>query len=516
MAADRRVRATAACLFWSLLSAPASAADAALLREPDWLSEVLAPDLGAKRSSSKSALVGLTTEPIEVKPLDSAGSKATGVLPPEQSGIPSDIWGSSKATTLSRLMTPFLPEALPEITAFWHRLALAETLPPEGKGGAHLMMRARVDHLLNAGALDQAEALLQAASPLSPELFARAFDVGLLTQRADSACATMRSDPGLAPGLKARMFCLARSGDWAAAALTLRTAETLGQISARESALIGRFLDPELYEADPPPPPSQPLSALDFTMREALALPRARGTLPLAFLHADLDNTTPWRDRILATERLVRAQALPPSALLELYLDGTSAASGGIWVRIDAVQELYAALDSGDDRAVGAALLAAWKALQPARLGFVLSGLATEELRDLELTGEAARLRFDLWLISPAYKELVWDYDPQSAAETLLQAVALNRMQELTPNDDIAAAVIAGMTRSDQRNALIWAVEQNQRGEAILKALTSLVHARHADPHILETALVVLRRSGLEDDARRIAIQALLASEGRL
>ena len=63
---------------------------------------------------------------------------------------------------------------------------------------------------------------------------------------------------------------------------------------------------------------------------------------------------------------------------------------------------------------------------------------------------------------------------------------------------------------------LIWAVEDNRRGEAILKALSTLIAARHADPHALETTLVVLRRSGLEDEARRIAVQALLAAEGRL
>ncbi|MEM7438388.1 MAG: hypothetical protein AAF393_02235 [Pseudomonadota bacterium] len=485
------------------------------MNEPEWLSDVVTPNLGTTRSS-KSELSGLTTEQIEVQPLDSSTAAPMGVLPPDQSGIPTDIWGDSDADTIARLITPHLPSALPAVTAFWQRLALAETLPPAGAGGPGEVLRARVDHLLNAGALDQAEALLQIASPLTPPLFQRAFDVGLLTERADNACRIMRNEPNLSPGIKARIFCLARSGDWAAAALTLRTAETLGQVSGEEAALMSRYLDPELFEDEPEPPPARTLSALDFTMREILALPRARGTLPLAFLHVDLDNTTPWRARVLATERLVRSQALAPRRLLELYQEGRPAASGGVWVRVDAVQKLLKAMDQGDPAIVSEALITAYRALSEAKLGFALAPLAAEELRDVPLDGRADRLRFDLWLMAPGYAELVWDHQPGSPQEELLQAVALSRFNNATPHSDLAAAVIAGLTRSEQRGTLIWAVDDNRRGEAILKALATLVRTRHADPVALEIALVVLRRSGLKDEARRIALQALLAEEGRL
>lgn len=508
------MRASLFCLA-TLFGSAALANEPAILTEPGWLSEVTGPELGITRSS-KSRLGGLTTESIDVQPLDSSSKSPIGVLPPDQSGIPTDIWGSSDADTIARLITPHLPGALPEITAFWQRLALAETIPPAGRGTAGDVLRARVDHLLNAGALDQAEALLQSAAPLTPQLFRRAFDVGLLTGRADDACATMRSSPNLAPGIKARIFCLARSGDWAAAALTLRTAETLGQVSADEAALMGRFLDPELFEDDPEPPLAKDLTSLDFVMRDILGLQRARGTLPLAFLHTDLDNTTPWRARVIATERLVRSQGLPPQQLLSLYAGGNPAASGGVWVRLDAVKDLYAAIDSDNAEDIGAALIAAYRALADARLGFALTPLAVNELRDVALTNEAARLRFDLWLMTPNYAELVWDYTPTNRIEAFLQAVALNQFDGVRAKTDLEAAVLAGLTRSEQRGTLIWAVEDNRRGEAILKALATLVRSQHADPVALEIALVVLRRSGLEDEARRIALQALLASEGRL
>lgn len=507
-----RARLTALTL---LLAGAAGANEVAVLKEPRWLSEVFTPDLGPSRSFDLAA-DGIVTEQIDVRPLSGGGADAVGVLPSDQSGIPVDIWGNSEPEIVGRLITPYLPAALPEITALWHRLALAETAPPRGAGDTEAAVTGRVDHLLNAGALDQAEALLDTLRPLSKPLFRRAFDVGLLAGRANAACNEMRANPALSPSIKARIFCLARGNDWAAAALTLTTAETLGQISRQEADLIARFLDPDLFENEPPPPPSDVLSALEFTMREALVLPRATGTLPLAFLHGDMDITSPWRNRVMATERLVRSHAIPPARLIELYQQGKPAASGGIWVRVEAVQSLLASIEGGDEIAISSAFLDAHAAMAEVSLGFALVEFAVGPLRDLDLSAQAARLRFDLWLMSPEYAELVWDYEPASETEAVLRAVALGRAADVDPGTDIEAAALAGLTQSALRGNLIREAENNRRGEAILKALKSLVDAGHADPRALETLLVVLRRSGLEDEARRIALQALLAAEGRL
>jgi hypothetical protein len=124
--------------------------------------------------------------------------------------------------------------------------------PPADAGGRGALLLARIDELLDVGALEQAAALLDAAGSAEPELFRRSFDVALLTGTEDRACAQMRANPQLAPTFPARIFCLARSGDWNAAALTLRTAQALGFVTEEEDALLSRFLDPELYEGDPP------------------------------------------------------------------------------------------------------------------------------------------------------------------------------------------------------------------------------------------------------------------------
>jgi hypothetical protein len=95
----------------------------------------------------------------------------------------------------------------------------------------------------------------------------------LLTGHEDRACETMMANPALAPTLQARVLCLARAGQWDVAALTLQTAAALGQVGPDQAALMGRFLDPDLFEGEPVPPPPVPVTPLDFKMYEGIGEP---------------------------------------------------------------------------------------------------------------------------------------------------------------------------------------------------------------------------------------------------
>ena len=123
------------------------------------------------------------------------------------------------------------------------------------------------------------------------------------------------------------------SGDWNAAALTLKTAEALGFVTGEQSALLERFLDPEIEDgAAPLPPPSRP-SPLVWRMMEAIGEPMPTNTLPVAFAQADLRANAGWKQQIEAAERLARTGAVAPNRLLGLYTERRPAASGGVWDR---------------------------------------------------------------------------------------------------------------------------------------------------------------------------------------
>ncbi|MBR9863930.1 MAG: hypothetical protein GYB24_10875 [Rhodobacteraceae bacterium] len=458
---------------------------------------------------------GITTEAIRTSQLDTVQTDAVGILSPSQSGIPQEFWGNSDVATLARLVAPFHEGALPQINALWQRIVLSEVDPPQYIPQKGALLLARVDYLMNAGALEQAEALLDRVGAQTPELFRRTFDVGLLAGRAQSACNMMLRNPSLTPDFKARVFCLARANDWSAAALTLTTAKALGQISDPDEHLLARFLDPELFEEIAAPPPPSPLTALDFVMREALALPRSGRALPLAFLHGDLQSQTGWRNQVLATERLVRSGAIPPDRLISLYQDGEPAASGGIWVRISAVQNLIEAMDRNDAEAASKALPDAYRTLRAVGLEFILADLAADDLRDVELSPKAASIRYRLWLTQADYADLTFEYTPQNDTEAFLQAIAQGQALP-NPKNDIEAAVKAAFDGTTLDVSAVTDARQGRFGEAILRSTTDLIASRYADPLAVEACLSALLLAGMEDDARWIALAVLLQKTGRI
>jgi hypothetical protein len=213
------------------------------------------------------------------------------------------------------------PVGLPALQALLNTVLLAEALPPADSGQEGRLLMARVDKLLAVGALEQAQALLEATLPArTPELFRRNFDVALLTGHEDRACSALAAAPDLAPTLPTRVFCMARAGDWAAAALTLRTAQALGHITETEDQLLIRFLDAEAYEDDPAPPPPKPVSPLIWQLYDAIGEPLPTATLPLAFAHADLSERAGWKAQTEAAERLARAGAVPAKVFKKLSI----------------------------------------------------------------------------------------------------------------------------------------------------------------------------------------------------
>jgi hypothetical protein len=371
-----------------------------------------------------------------------------------------------------------------------------------------------VDKLLDLGLVEEASALLALAGTASPELFRRAFDVALLLGSEDSACDAMRARPDVAPTFPARIFCLARGGDWTAAALTLGTTRALGQLAPGEEELLSRFLDPDLYEEDGAlAPPTRP-SPLVFRMFEAVGEPLPTGTLPRAFAHADLRPTSGWKAQVEAAERLARTGAIDPNRLLGLYTERSPAASGGVWERVRAVQALDAALTAGDAAAVAAALPRAWDEMHPVGLSPALSAMTADRLAPLaaEIEGGAGTIAFRLALLSPEYEAAAVARAPADREERLLVAIA--RGETLPRPEGSVALALAGLGKGALPPARAAAlIDRGQLGEALLFALDDLAAGRAGDPRRLADALATFRAVGLEGTARRAALEYLILAE---
>ena len=477
----------------------------------DWLSDSLTsprqvPGVGTDSDITQNAL----PENVTVSEIDGPLADAVGLLPTSVTGLSPDLWGQSTSRDLSGRFQANRVDIYPAMQNLLRTLAMAELNPPIDAGPEATLFLARLDVLLAFGALEEASAMLELSGWQQPELFRRAFDISLLMRTENGPCDTLRSTPDLSPTFPARIFCLARGGDWDAAALSLETGRALGYLSDFEDALLARFLEPSLAEGQPrlyvPPHPSP----LMFRLLEAIGEPMPTSGLPRAYAHADLHSNTGWKAQLVAAERLMRTRGLGVTRLEGLYFDRKPAASGGVWDRVRAVQKLDKAIRSGTEAAVADTLHVAWKVMAQAELEIPFATMFAHRLTGLTLNGAAARLAEEIGLLGDGYEEIAIAMQPTTERQALLQAIARGQIGQVQSNDATERAIIDGFSNASVPVRLQSLVENDRLGEAILRAIDLFEGGARGDLDELSDALTFFRAIGMEDVARRAALQLLL------
>ena len=477
---------------------------------PDLATQAL-PDISAKGSGQ-----GL----VETTRLDESIGSVVGLLSPEVTGLPADLWGAMPAQTPSNETLPALlyraqETSLPALRGLYLTLLLAEAPAPVAHISAVDLFAERLDRLIDIGGLNQADALLKIAaggqSPLSdpPTIFQRRLEVALLLDTPDDSCAALRARPMLSPDLAARIYCLGRAGDWRAAALALQVGSALRQLPNETEAMLRRYLDPDLFEgADPLPPPQIP-TALGWRLLEGAGEPISSTLLPVRFAAADLGETTGWKARIEAAERLVREGVLAPNILLGLYDERAPAASGGVWERVRAVQALDRALALGGNDTIAQTLPEAWQQMSAADLGVAFANLYGPILATQNLVGPSGDLAFRIGLLSGAFEQIARNHRPRTVQQRLLVALALG-----TPLPDVALggqteAIVQGMTQAPPAD-MVALQQSGQTGQTILQAIILTDTGSWGAYPSLSKGLSMLRALGLERIARRCALELML------
>ncbi|MGB8812387.1 MAG: hypothetical protein WCC57_04315 [Paracoccaceae bacterium] len=479
----------------------------------DWLSESVTVPVAAVKPATRSEPAVTTDalpEDVTVSVLGGPSPDAVGLLSAQVTGLPAAMWGMGQTATIAALISAERVDTLPALQSLMITLLLAEADAPVDAGGRGLLLLARVDKLLGMGALEQADALLQASGPISPELFRRSFDVALLTGTEDKACAVMQGAPNLAPTYPARIFCLARAGDWALAAVTLQTARAVGFVTPEEDALLSRFLDAELSEDAPTLSAPEKLTPLVWRMFEAIGEPLPTGSLPVAFAHAELREQAGWKSQIEAAERLARAGAISANQLLGVYTARLPAASGGVWDRVAAFQDFDAALTKGDVVAVEKALPLVWDRMVEAELEVPFAVLYAHQLLKLPLTGDAGALAFKVGLLSPSYEKVAVARTAADSAEAFYIGLARGALQGVAPPDSMARAIAPAFLSAEPSAEALAMLVENRLGEAVLQAIDQIGRGVQGDLRGVTEGLALLRHVGLEDVARRTALELLL------
>ncbi|WP_347266820.1 hypothetical protein [Paracoccus sp. (in: a-proteobacteria)] len=518
------------------LAVAAGLAGPALARPPlaasDWLSGSVQPPGNVsswrpgdarppelrRRSTREIAPTG-AVEPVGVTRLGEGNPDGKGTVSPRAAGLPPGLWGDSDTAVLVRLIGESHPR-LPVMRRLERRLLAAQLQPPrsiQGQEGA--LFLARVDKLLDMGATGAARELLKAAGPGDPERFRRLFDIALLSGDEAHACEIMDRTPGVAPSFPARIFCLAMSGDWPAAAMVFHGAETMGLIAPQMAALLARYLDDAYVDEGGELPVPQPVSPLELRLFEAIGQPLPLTSLPLVFALADLDENTGWKARLEAAERLARAGAIPASQLRDIYLEQKPAASGGVWDRAAAVQALRVALNARDAQEVARTLPRAFDTMVPAGLGPALADMAGAEAGAMALSGRAGQIA--LWLALQAGQAQVLQAPPADASEfdLWLLRFAEGEPETAPPSGTTGAAPRAatlfpaflGPSEHDVPAATAELILAERRGEALLAAIADTDAGLDGDLARAAQGLRSLRALGQQQVARQAAVELILA-----
>ena len=438
-------------------------------------------------------------DPITVLPLDRPVPDHVGVVPPAEVGLPEGLWQRSDIADLVPLLKAIEPPESAPLQELLHDMLRVSAPPPKGSRDGQAFFLARLDALMALGRLDTARMLMERAGMHEPEIFRRWFDMTILTGDENTACGRMRALPEITPTYPARIFCLARSGDWPAAVVTLESARALGVIDAAETERLTRFLD-DLAESAKLPPPAEP-SMLDFVLYEAVGEPLRTPVLPLPFAHADLRNHTGWKARIEAAERLARFGAADATRLWTVYSERAPAASGEPWDRVAAVQRLDGALIAGDEDRVAAALVPAWDQMRTAGLLNALAQRVAPELDGFKLSSEAEDIARRLAALAGI--EAPPPDDP--ALATLLNG----DVPKSGGTDPVIDAISAGLSGAapEEARALI---DEGRIGEALLAGAAQVEDGWAGKLDALSDGLATLSAAGQRDTAFRVAIDLLL------
>ncbi|WP_296761517.1 hypothetical protein [Sediminimonas sp.] len=511
----RRGAALAAAIWLSCTAVPIRAEQP--LSAIDWLSDRTAPlithrDLDRMRDGRANPTTsGRLTLAVEVAPLgDTIEADAVGLVPARVSGLPAELWSGSTAQELIALLRERRVARLPAMQRLLYTLLLAEAEPPAQPGQHNAFLRARVEKLIDLGALDPALALLERADPQRPGLFDLWFDASLLAGQEDAACATLRDKSHLTRSHAARIFCAARGGNWATAAVMFDGAAALGLLSDDEETLLAWFLDPELFHGvEAPPPPHQP-SPLLFRLREAVGEPLATNTLPRAYAVSDLRGTAGWKAQLTAAERLARTGALPENRLLGIYTQRAPAASGGLWDRVAALQAFDAAMRARDTDAIAETLPVVWIAMQSVELEVPFATLYAARRSRLDLSGATAELAYEIALLGPEYETAARTTGASRAGLAFLGGLARGTPALPQATGPLERAIARGFAADAAPESIASAAREARLGEAILTAMRQYEEGVQGNLSQVSESLATFRAAGLEDIARSAALQLLL------
>ncbi len=203
-------------------------------------------------SPSKKLLEKKNVEEILLGELNVNG---IGLISIETTKLPADLWSNSNEKVLSEKLDNMLKRSLASTKKIFKRLLIVDAKPPLNSIGiknmGYLFLLSRVDQLINLGAIDEAEEILNYIEEPSVEFMKRKIEVSSLNGRLSKTCDLANKYQNFDGMLQFKIICLVRKNDWQAAALAFTVGSSLKQFDEKEKQLLLNYLDPDIVSDSP-------------------------------------------------------------------------------------------------------------------------------------------------------------------------------------------------------------------------------------------------------------------------
>ena len=192
----------------------------------------------------------LKRKKVEEKFLGELNVNGIGLISLDNTKFPEDLWSNSNEKELAEKLNNMPEFSLSSTNKIFKRLLLVDAKPPLNSIGmknmGYLFLLSRIDQLINLGAIDEAEEILNLIKEPPIDLMKRRIEVASLNGRLSKTCNLANRYPNFKGLLQFKIICLVRKNDWQAAALAFTVGSSLRQFDEKEKQLLLNYLDPDI------------------------------------------------------------------------------------------------------------------------------------------------------------------------------------------------------------------------------------------------------------------------------
>ncbi len=511
----------------------------------DWLADKINdPPEFFTLSNEKSGDYQDKNPEISLNHLPGVSKNSIGLFGGERLGLSINIWSGENETQIADAVQQIPRSELFYLNRLLKRVLLVEADPPitdtKSDFSGQAFLRARILKLITMGALDEAEELIESANPISDtKLLDLWSNIAFLTKRVDEFCNMILERPSEKEFLTHKIICLARSGDWNAAALALATYSSIGDIDENLERLLINYLDHEAeLEIKSEEICLEGLPVVVY-LCDFSGIRPPDNELPLGFLYTNLSRSKSLRTRISASEEFVKSGALNPTILFSNYKIKRPSTSGGVWARVKLVQELDQEFSMEESeqlellRNLSLAvqefmqvhLLAqfakvygkkiqnielnrgSWKYEEMIAALVLLSGEDLFNVRTDVIKNSNVKTAFYL-----ASEKIGWEENEEKSNKLFLQHFDNIEEYELTLLDRVVLEASIGRFPNDRilSEQMKSSLALHRNGALLFKALSLISSGQQSNMLDLQTGLAFLVRMGLLEDFRIIATEILI------